>query len=177
MLLSTLHHEAVIGEKAKPEIIHYYNTSKGGVDVLDHMCASYNTSRKTQRWPCCMFFGLLNIASINAFILYNEAGQARTSKDKVRRIFLQKVAYDLAKPLAQQRVDRRTIHGSLLHCVKECFELQLPPPQQQADGTGGRARCHFCHWKTASRCRSRCFECGQIVCTNHYKLLCPNCYQ
>lgn len=85
MLLSTLHHKAVIGEKAKPEIIHYYNTSKGGVDVLDYMCASYNTSRKTQRWPCCMFFGLLNIASINAFILYNEPVKTRCAGFSCRR--------------------------------------------------------------------------------------------
>ncbi|XP_076047427.1 uncharacterized protein LOC143028962 [Oratosquilla oratoria] len=49
VLLSTLHHEAAIGEKGKPEIIHFYNKSKGGVDVLDHMCASYSTNRKTQR--------------------------------------------------------------------------------------------------------------------------------
>lgn len=38
ILLSILHNQPTIGDKNKPEIVHYYNKIKGGVDVLDHVC-------------------------------------------------------------------------------------------------------------------------------------------
>jgi hypothetical protein len=43
VLLSTLHHDATIdvGDQCKPEIITFYNGTKGGVDNLDKMCAQY----------------------------------------------------------------------------------------------------------------------------------------
>ena len=176
MLLSTLHHQPAIGDDSKPEIVHFYNKTKGGVDVLDHnMCGTYCTSRKTKRWPCCMFFGLLNIAIVNAFVLYKESGITTSRKDQKRRLFMHQMAYELTKPLAAQRVQERLIKGSLLQTVKDCFDLKEPtPPVQPASG---KARCKFCHWKTASRCRSRCSECNKVVCAHHYKLLCPDCVQ
>lgn len=41
---------------------------------------------------------------------------------------MHKMAYELAKPLAAQRAQRRLIHGSLLQTVKTCFDLQEPAP-------------------------------------------------
>lgn len=43
ILLSSLQHDdSVEGEAAKPEIIHYYNSSKGGVDNMDHLVGIYS---------------------------------------------------------------------------------------------------------------------------------------
>ncbi|XP_068222229.1 piggyBac transposable element-derived protein 4-like [Palaemon carinicauda] len=39
LLLSSKHNFSAIGERNKPEAIHFYNKTKGGVDVLDMMCA------------------------------------------------------------------------------------------------------------------------------------------
>lgn len=33
------------GELQKPEMITFYNKTKGGVDTVDKICASYNVSR------------------------------------------------------------------------------------------------------------------------------------
>lgn len=45
VLLSSKHNTKAIGDYEKPEVIHYYNKTKGGVDVLDRMCAVYSCSR------------------------------------------------------------------------------------------------------------------------------------
>lgn len=66
LLLSSRHNSTKIGEKNKPAVIHYYNKTKGGVDVLDNMVARYKCNRKTRRWPLCLFFGIVNVAVINA---------------------------------------------------------------------------------------------------------------
>ena len=49
LLLSSMHTEPSISEDGKPEIIEYYNSTKGGVDTFDFMCGAYSCSRKTKR--------------------------------------------------------------------------------------------------------------------------------
>lgn len=53
MLLSTLNHDDKIdqysGENYKPEIINYYNSTKGGVDTVDFMKRYYSTNRNSNR--------------------------------------------------------------------------------------------------------------------------------
>ena len=40
----------------KPEIVHFYNSTKVGVDTVDQLCGNYSVSRRTRRWPLCIFF-------------------------------------------------------------------------------------------------------------------------
>jgi hypothetical protein len=48
----------------KPEIISYYNTTKGDVDSLDQKCSNHSTG------PVAIFYRLLAISDVNVFILY-----------------------------------------------------------------------------------------------------------
>ncbi|KAK3883310.1 hypothetical protein Pcinc_012347 [Petrolisthes cinctipes] len=50
VLLSTMHKQGDISDGGKPEIIEYYNKTKGGVDMFDQMTTTYTTSRKTRSW-------------------------------------------------------------------------------------------------------------------------------
>jgi len=60
LLLSTMHNDDAIdpstGESRKPEIITFYSLTKGAVDVVDEMSATYSTARKCNRWPMVIFF-------------------------------------------------------------------------------------------------------------------------
>ena len=51
LLLSTQHHsnDTDVEEKNKPEIILFYNETKGAVDTVDWMVEKYSCKRKTQR--------------------------------------------------------------------------------------------------------------------------------
>jgi len=75
-----MHHDSEIDpsteEKKKPSIITYYISSKGGVDVADAMCAEYSVARGTRRWPLTMFFAAMNIAALNAFIVFKSNDQS-----------------------------------------------------------------------------------------------------
>ncbi|KAL7846700.1 hypothetical protein SRHO_G00216800 [Serrasalmus rhombeus] len=63
---------ATIGSTHKPEVIEFYNQTKGGVDTLDQMCAHYSCSRKTKRWPLCVLYGMMNAGVINSWIILKE---------------------------------------------------------------------------------------------------------
>ncbi|KFM59493.1 PiggyBac transposable element-derived protein 4, partial [Stegodyphus mimosarum] len=91
-LLSTMHHDNAIdnetGECKKPEIVTFYNLTKGAVDVVDEMSASYSTSRISKRWPMAVFFSVLNTAAINARILILSSKNPPKSY-KINRTFVQ----------------------------------------------------------------------------------------
>ncbi|UYV77142.1 hypothetical protein LAZ67_14003430 [Cordylochernes scorpioides] len=105
LMLSTLHHDANIddstGELKKPEIIMFYNMTKGGVDMMDEMTATYNCARNSRRWPMVIFYSLLNIGAINSQIIHFENGNA--SKVKSRRHFLKTLSLDLIEEMVKVR--------------------------------------------------------------------------
>ncbi|KAH9629115.1 hypothetical protein HF086_008564 [Spodoptera exigua] len=79
VLISTMRHdESVDTESGKPEIIQFYNTTKGGVDSLDQKCANYSVGRRTQRWPCVIFWAILNISAANGYVLWKASNPKKT---------------------------------------------------------------------------------------------------
>lgn len=74
ILMSSMHHYAAIdpttADKKKPEIITFYNATKSEVDVVDKLCGTYSTSRNTNRWPMVLFYMILDVAAINAHVIY-----------------------------------------------------------------------------------------------------------
>ena len=45
----------------KPDMILYYNQTKGVVDTVDQICHTYSVQRKTKRWPLAYFMNLYNL--------------------------------------------------------------------------------------------------------------------
>jgi hypothetical protein len=58
------------GDRQKPEIITLYNLKKDGVDVVAEMCAAFSCARNTRSWPMVIFYSILNVAGMNAFIIF-----------------------------------------------------------------------------------------------------------
>jgi hypothetical protein len=76
-LLSTLHDRIPVQAdgKRKPDTILVYNKGKCGVDSVDQMCKMYSTKAGSRRWPLAVFFNVLDLASVNAKILYSEVSK------------------------------------------------------------------------------------------------------
>ncbi|XP_034533106.1 LOW QUALITY PROTEIN: uncharacterized protein LOC117807812 [Notolabrus celidotus] len=77
-LLSTMHPTVSIrsDRKRKPETVTYYNVTKVGVDVLDQMALQYTIKGGTRRWPVAVFYNILDMAVINAHVLFKAAPRA-----------------------------------------------------------------------------------------------------
>ena len=87
-LLSSMHRHPDIHEKGKPEIIMFYNKTKGGVDTFDQICSNNSCSRMTKRWPMAIFYGMVNAAGVNASILYHSDMVNQGKKAQTRRRFI-----------------------------------------------------------------------------------------
>ena len=70
ILLSTHHHDDEIkydNYENKPEIIHFYNRYKGGVDEFDQLLENNTVRRKTSRWPLNVFYFMIDATVQNSF--------------------------------------------------------------------------------------------------------------
>lgn len=46
-----------------------YNETKGGVDNLDKVTATYSCRHMTARWPLVIFFHIIDVSAYNAFVI------------------------------------------------------------------------------------------------------------
>ncbi|XP_022183154.1 piggyBac transposable element-derived protein 4-like [Myzus persicae] len=117
ILLSTMHHDSKIDvETRKPEIIMDYNCTKDGVDTVDKMCAAYSVSRITKRWPLVIFYSLMNIAGINAQVLFSY--YKHNNAPKIRRLFLKTLAFDLMKEHLASRAQISSLPSDISSFLK-----------------------------------------------------------
>ena len=92
-MVNSIHKSIEIEKSNKciPETIRFYNDTKFGVDVADQMTRKCNVKSKSCRWPLQVFFNILDLAGINAWVLYKET----TSENISRQDFLFQLASEL----------------------------------------------------------------------------------
>lgn len=184
VLLSTMHQSKTIdpdtGDAQKPEIITFYNSTKGGVDVVDEMCGTYSTARKTNRWPLSAFFHLLDVVGVNSFVIsaynvYNETGDQRL----VRRTWLKELAKELVSPYMRSRLQianlPKFIKTSITQILQE-NQIIAVNEEQAREGPRKRKRCRLCP-RSGNKSYNTCALCKTYICGNHGKLTCLECLE
>ena len=101
MILSTMHPTVTISNtgKKKPKTITYYNQTKFGVDIIDQMARKYSTRASSRRWPVHTFYNILDLAGLNAWIIYKSVTGIKIS----RRKYLQNLCEELSRPYSTER--------------------------------------------------------------------------
>lgn len=174
VLISTMHNDSSLNEDTKkPEVIHDYNMTKGGVDTVDQLCSNYSVSRRTKRWPLCTFFHLLNISGINAQILYNNI----SNKAVTRRLFLKTLAISLMKPYFRDRLRNKSLPLDIKLILKKHVEEEEEREREDEPPPKIRSRCHICGRRKNRVTTMRCDLCHLFVCKEHSKkcLRCKQC--
>lgn len=104
VLVSSMHHDGAIdsdsGDLKKPQIISFYNHTKFGVDVIDEKYATYSTSRRCSRWPLVLFYRLLDIACINAQVIY-------LTNDAIGKKNYKKTVFERTRDVTDQTSSRK----------------------------------------------------------------------
>ena len=119
ILLSSMHHsKATDLETGKPKIIMDYNMTKGGVDPLDEKCTMYSSSRRTRRWSMALFYKILDISTVNAFVMYKCYRDNRTIK---RKDFMKELAQSLIHPHMRRRYENPRIPLEIRDSIKLSF--------------------------------------------------------
>ncbi|CAH2109203.1 unnamed protein product [Euphydryas editha] len=175
ILLSSMHHaEAVDEPTGKPEIIEFYNKTKGGVDEIDKKCSIYTTSRRTRRWPMVVFYRILDISTINSHLLYD----IHHDKTTERGIFVKELARSLVLPQMKRRALNERLPRELRLSSARVLGKDMPVPNRQEvdkEESKKRKRCHTCPLKLQRKSTHTCYACKKHVCLQCEKQVCPEC--
>ena len=104
LMASLMHQDDKVAEEEphKPDIILYYNETKGGVDTVDKMVRNYSCYVTIRRWPVVVFCNMVNVAAINAFTFWIENNpdylKSGSKFKSARREFLIALGMELVKP-------------------------------------------------------------------------------
>ena len=179
LLLSSLHYGADIDPKTgKPEMIVFYNKTKGGVDAFDKKCHDYSTSRKTFRWPLRMFFGMLDQAVVNSFILFslleNNAKMSRSA-------YMLELSLGLIKPLLVRRLLSPSLQTQLRLQIEEFVKYEDRPEMDDPrdfsleNKMDKHKRCQLCDPSSDRKTYFKCLKCDRPMCKEHVAKVCQQC--
>lgn len=178
-LLSSMHHTIDTNEeKQKPEIICFYNGTKAGVDLIDMKCAVYSSSRKTRRWPLVIFYRLVNIVSVNSFIVY----LCYTTDTKVTRFgFIKTLAKELILPHLRKRITEvANLPRDLKLEINKILGNETDAPQREGvpeDRLQKRKTCGKCPAGSDRKTQHKCIKCSLAICGQCQRRVCTDCAQ
>ena len=170
ILVSSMHHTMATDPNDKPEIINFYNSTKGGVDSMDEKCAKYTCSRRTRRWPMAIFYKIVDICSTNSYIMYNSF----PGNDSKRFKFVKTLAGKLIEEHVRERLHSPFVTRELK--VLSCRFLDIPydpPPQEEVLEI--RKYCYVCPSKIRRKTKYLCEKCHRPICLQCSRKCCINC--
>jgi hypothetical protein len=164
LLLSTLHSTIDIETNCKKlrETVQFYNKTKCGVDILDQKSRRYSTKATARRWPDRVFYNILDLAAINAWIIYKGV----TGEEMSKHAFLHQLAEELREVYKEKR------------------ESMVPKHNEEKQSQDNRkvSKRHACQVgiskcnKTTEECEI-CFKyvCGKCTKAVENKFYCKKC--
>lgn len=165
-----------IVEIPRPYAIREYNRYMGGVDMADRMIAHYPHGLKSKRWYLRIFFHLINVCVINAWLCYkrslNERIDLLTFKSSVANSFIQLGVDD-----SKKRGRPSSLSPGNEHSKKKKVAKVNVLPELRFDGINHwptknvNTREHCCRLPTCKRrTRYMCRKCGIHVCPDCMEL-------
>lgn len=145
-----------------PEVVKDYNSYMGGVDKHDQLRKYYGRDRRSNKWWHRLFFGLLDMAMINAFILFNET--------QYKKIVLLDFCREVGLGLMSKNISRKP-------CYRRKQKYSVPDTVRMTN-TGihwpvflkEKGRCQVCRKNgIESRPSSQCSHCKVFLCSNSAK--------
>jgi hypothetical protein len=174
----------------KPEIIQYYNRTKGGVDTLDQLCATYTCGRSTRRWPLCIFYSMLDVMGVNSYIVYSHY-KPEAKESRIRREFLKTLGFFLVRNYMIKRLEQKTLSRDLRALIIKMSGIEMNsfednPDTSASPGSSKRqkllldvnnTRCAYCPRSANKNCTLRCRECQKLICKSCQVLCCKPCFE
>lgn len=159
----------------KPHTVLHYNVTKGGTDCFDQLCHAYTVTRRTLRWPMRFFFGILDQAAVNAWILFNCQNMKDGIKPDSAIECLESLYVHLVTPHLQDRYDNETMHKDILTGIASILghDVNYENPQNRRLLT--KKRCYVCSRKNDTKTREACYSCARPVCVHHRVHMCRDC--
>lgn len=152
-------------EVSCPNIVKEYNRHMGGVDLMDSLIGRYKIRMKTGKWPSRLFHHMLDLAMVNAYVLYH-----RINSEKHQRIELPKFREEVAESLLlmseKKKVGRPSNDAEHSAKTPQKSKMYLPPSNVRYDGLH--------HWPSFQD-KSKKRQCRNKPCKSDTQVYCEKC--
>ena len=167
-LLSTFHDDSFVEKRRrtrlapdgtevvkKPIAIEDYNQSMGGVDKADQLVLYYGYAHRAMKWWKRVFFHMLDLALVNAHILFNATNEAKKTQLEFRIAVAEGLLRDY------ERLSVRHYTAPQVSLPLRLSERAFPEPIPKDTPSGGRPQCEVCRAqkKKRSQTQYRCKLC------------------
>ncbi|KAJ8272672.1 hypothetical protein GJAV_G00092040 [Gymnothorax javanicus] len=129
-----------------PPAVKEYYQCMGGADLSGALIGYYKVLRKTQKWYKTFFYHFMDMAIVNAFLLYRDLAKGKGEEPLHQKAFREALAEELAEagsPSATGTGPSPSPHGA-----------HHRPSYISGHSTVGRLKCRHCHAKTPLKCSS-----------------------
>jgi len=162
-----------------PTVVQDYNQSIGGVDLADMLISLYRTSFKTKRWYLKVLFHCVDIAKVNAWLLYRRHCDQRNVPKKFQMSLL-KFTTSIASGLTSTNTIRsRPIGRPVRSSTDETKKRKLPTQvvndvrydniSHWPEFRENKNKCRYCKTGTG---RVYCRKCNLCLCLSNAR----NCF-
>ena len=110
----------------KPENIVQYNETESGEDVLDKLVREYICTRSKSRGPFRLILKFIDVACVNAFVLWMlKYPNWQQKKNNRRRLYLLPLGEEMVTPHTRRRLDSGKVDRHNRRAVR-ITDNQLP---------------------------------------------------
>ena len=173
-----------------PDMVKDYNQAMGGVDLADMLIELYRTKIKTNRWYIKLIFHCVDIAKVNAWLLYRRhADQLKINKKKQYTLlkFVMEISDVLVKEddliqsnargrgrpsqVSLERVETELMASKRrkMSIPTPCNDIRLDNNSHWPEFKDGKNKCRLCKVATSRVC---CMKCKVFLCMNNSR----NCF-
>lgn len=150
-----------------PDIVREYNRHMGGVDLQDSLLGLYPIKVKSKKWYHRIFYHMLDVVTINAWLLDRRIKSQLGQKDKIVPLLTFKT--NLAEQLCNRGVVNPTRRGRP--------SSEIPEPQKKRRCLEARPNEYvqtdqYSHWPEWTEARERCKKLG---CRGKARVQCKKC--
>uniref|UniRef100_A0A8C5BXE2 PiggyBac transposable element-derived protein domain-containing protein n=1 Tax=Gadus morhua TaxID=8049 RepID=A0A8C5BXE2_GADMO len=143
-----------------PAAVKDYNQHMGGVDLSDPLIGYYSASHKTMKWYKTFFYHFLDIAIVNAHILYQQCQRGSMTQKEFRHALIEELA-DLGTPsTSRPSTSQVAAPPNPAASHKPQYLDEQDEAKRDSAGRAGRRICKLCHRKTPVGCST----CGVPLC-------------
>ena len=177
LVASSFMHSSEIDSDGKPAIIAHYNATKGGTDMFDQLCHAYTVSRRTNRWPVRVFFGMLDQAAVNARILLKcKLAKENVPKKITAQFCLERIYLHLARDHLSEKYTTCTLREDLKAGIAGILSVPKDPSDTlNLINFEKRQRCRLCKRGKDAKTVHGCPSCERPMCGEHRSPLCVEC--
>lgn len=172
LLLSSLHHDRKLDVKnniPRPEIATFYDSTKTGVAAVEKLSKMYDVRNYCKGWPLLILFNLMNIATINSYIIYRENNNSKLKRCE----FIRKLGLALLEQHLLLRKNKTNLPRELRKRIFERIGVPLADPP--AIESRPHKRCRDCPSTKDRKTRYTCIECQKPICLPHAITMCQSC--